>query len=89
MTEKDAVKCAAFADARMWFMRVDALLPRELEEFLARPPRHRPPEGSMDPKLLEILVCPIARARSSGARTRASWCARPIASRSRSGTTSR
>src|SRR5207253_495252 len=24
MTEKDAVKCAAFADARMWFMRVEA-----------------------------------------------------------------
>jgi tetraacyldisaccharide 4'-kinase len=34
MTEKDAVKCAAFADARMWFMRVDALLPPEFEEFL-------------------------------------------------------
>jgi tetraacyldisaccharide 4'-kinase len=27
MTEKDAVKCKAFADQRMWFMRVDALLP--------------------------------------------------------------
>jgi tetraacyldisaccharide 4'-kinase len=34
MTEKDAVKCAAFADARMWFLRVEAILPRELEEFL-------------------------------------------------------
>jgi tetraacyldisaccharide 4'-kinase len=32
MTEKDAVKCRAFADARMWFMRVDALLP---ESFAA------------------------------------------------------
>ena len=29
MTEKDAVKCAAFADARMWFLRVDAALPPE------------------------------------------------------------
>lgn len=34
MTEKDAVKCAAFADARMWYLRVDAILPPELEEFL-------------------------------------------------------
>ena len=34
MTEKDAVKCAAFADARMWLMRVDAMLPPEFEEFL-------------------------------------------------------
>lgn len=34
MTEKDAVKCAGLADARMWFMRVDAVLPPELEEFL-------------------------------------------------------
>jgi tetraacyldisaccharide 4'-kinase len=34
MTEKDAVKCAAFADARMWFMRVDAILPPEFEDFL-------------------------------------------------------
>jgi tetraacyldisaccharide 4'-kinase len=32
MTEKDAVKCRGFADARMWFMRVDALLP---DEFFA------------------------------------------------------
>lgn len=34
MTEKDAVKCAAFADARMWLMRVDAMLSPEFEEFL-------------------------------------------------------
>jgi len=34
MTEKDAVKCAGIADARMWFMRVDAVLPPELEEFV-------------------------------------------------------
>lgn len=27
MTEKDAVKCKSFADDRMWFMRVDAVLP--------------------------------------------------------------
>ena len=34
MTEKDAVKCAAFADSRMWFLRVEAILPREFDEFL-------------------------------------------------------
>ena len=34
MTEKDAVKCAAFADARMWYMRVDAILPAEFDDFL-------------------------------------------------------
>jgi tetraacyldisaccharide 4'-kinase len=34
MTEKDAVKCKAFADDRMWTMRVDALLPTEFDEFI-------------------------------------------------------
>jgi tetraacyldisaccharide 4'-kinase len=34
MTEKDAVKCAAFADSRMWFLRVDAVLPPDFEEFV-------------------------------------------------------
>ena len=34
MTEKDAVKCAAFADARMWFLRVEAILPREFDELV-------------------------------------------------------
>jgi tetraacyldisaccharide 4'-kinase len=34
MTEKDAVKCAAFADARMWYLRVAASLPPEFETFL-------------------------------------------------------
>ncbi len=34
MTEKDAVKCRAFADARMWYMRVDAILPPDFDEFL-------------------------------------------------------
>ena len=35
MTEKDAVKCGAFADARMWSMRVDALLDPEFDAFIA------------------------------------------------------
>ncbi len=34
MTEKDAVKCRAFTDDRMWFMRVDAALPLAFEEFV-------------------------------------------------------
>jgi tetraacyldisaccharide 4'-kinase len=34
MTEKDAVKCAAFADDRMWLMRVEAELPPDFENFL-------------------------------------------------------
>ena len=34
MTEKDAVKCAAFADARMWYLRVEASLPPEFGDFL-------------------------------------------------------
>lgn len=36
MTEKDAVKCKAFADDRMWFMRVDAILPEAFGEFLVQ-----------------------------------------------------
>ena len=34
MTEKDAVKCAAIADARMWYLRVEAILPPEFDDFL-------------------------------------------------------
>ena len=34
MTEKDAVKCGSFADERMWFMRVDAVLPNEFTDFI-------------------------------------------------------
>ena len=34
MTEKDAVKCAAFADERMWFMQVDAVLPSDFADFI-------------------------------------------------------
>ena len=34
MTEKDAVKCAAFSDSRMWYLRVDAILPPEFDDFL-------------------------------------------------------
>lgn len=34
MTEKDAVKCRVFADQRMWFMRIDALLPDAFGQHL-------------------------------------------------------
>ncbi len=34
MTEKDAVKCAAFADARMWQMQIDAILPDAFYTFI-------------------------------------------------------
>jgi tetraacyldisaccharide 4'-kinase len=34
MTEKDAVKCAAFADSRMWYLRVEAILPPDFDDFL-------------------------------------------------------
>ena len=34
MTEKDAVKCGLFADERMWFMRVDAVLSNVFTEFV-------------------------------------------------------
>ena len=47
MTEKDAVKCAAFADARLWFLRVEAILPPDFEEFLAtRVAERRSADGS-------------------------------------------
>jgi tetraacyldisaccharide 4'-kinase len=34
MTEKDAVKCVAFADSRLWFLRVEAILAPEFDAFL-------------------------------------------------------
>ena len=34
ITEKDAVKCVALADPRMWFLRVDAALPADFRDFL-------------------------------------------------------
>lgn len=34
MTEKDAVKCGTFVEDRMWFMRVDALLPTDFTDLV-------------------------------------------------------
>ncbi len=36
MTEKDAVKCIAFADDRMWFLRVDAILPEPFGQLVKK-----------------------------------------------------
>lgn len=36
MTEKDAVKCASFADARCWYLRVDAELPAAFYELIVQ-----------------------------------------------------
>ena len=36
MTEKDAVKCQQFDDARLWMMRVDAKLPDAFYEFVLK-----------------------------------------------------
>ena len=48
MTEKDAVKCGAFADARLWFLRVDAIVPTDFEEFvLARLAAARAPADGL------------------------------------------
>lgn len=36
LTEKDAVKCAAFADARYWVLRVDAQIDPALIDYILR-----------------------------------------------------
>lgn len=36
LTEKDAVKCASFADARFWVLRVDAKIDASLIEYILR-----------------------------------------------------
>ena len=43
MTEKDAVKCGSFADERMWFMRIDAILPTALVDFVVNKLEQRKP----------------------------------------------
>ena len=40
MTEKDAVKCGTFADERMWFVRVDAVLPNDFTDFVLKKISH-------------------------------------------------
>ncbi len=40
MTEKDAVKCGTFADERMWFIRVDAVLPNDFTDLVLKKISH-------------------------------------------------
>ncbi|MDH2918049.1 MAG: tetraacyldisaccharide 4'-kinase [Sideroxydans sp.] len=40
LTEKDAVKCAPFADARYWVLRVEAQIPPALIELILRKMQH-------------------------------------------------
>ena len=40
MTEKDAVKCGSFADERMWFVRVDAVLPNDFTDLVLKKISH-------------------------------------------------
>ena len=54
MTEKDAVKCMAFADARCW-------VPAGPARHRSRARRAGRERSSVDPKLLEILVCPVTK----------------------------
>ncbi len=53
MTQKDAVKCASFADERFWYLPIRAVVdPRSSPSWSRR---------SVDPKLLELLVCPVTK----------------------------
>lgn len=68
MTEKDAVKCEHGADARLWFVPVEAVFSESdaarLLELLVRTAETfaKAPGGSfMDARLLEILACPICK----------------------------
>ena len=56
MTEKDAVKCERFANLNFWALRVDAKVDPALFELILRKIGK-----SMDPKLLDLLVCPICK----------------------------
>ena len=78
MTEKDAVKCAAFADDALL---VPAACGATIDPALVARWSRR---SSVDPKLLEILVCPVTkgpldlRPREAGADLQAARLAYPI-----------
>jgi tetraacyldisaccharide 4'-kinase len=57
MTEKDAVKCRAFAGTPHWYLPVTAKVDGLIGEGILK----RLNEVSMDKKLLEILVCPVCK----------------------------
>jgi uncharacterized protein YbaR (Trm112 family) len=54
MTEKDAVKCQAFAPAHCWYLPVTASLSDADERSLLR-------RILMDARLLDILACPLCK----------------------------
>ncbi len=54
MTEKDAVKCQAFAPARCWCLPVSAVFADAAERALLR-------RILMDARLLDILACPLCK----------------------------
>jgi tetraacyldisaccharide 4'-kinase len=57
MTEKDAVKCRAFARTEHWYLPVTA----KLDGAVGAAILNRLNEVIMDKKLLEILVCPVCK----------------------------
>ena len=67
MTEKDAVKCASFADPRLWSVPTTATFSeaqaRELLDHVMRKIESRRVPGGdlMDARLLEILACPVCK----------------------------
>ena len=70
MTEKDAVKCAAFADERCWYVPVTAEFAerrgaRAVDLVLARVSAFKTASKygnkAMDDRLLDILACPICK----------------------------
>ena len=66
MTEKDAVKCRGFADARLWSVPVTAQLdPEQADELLlriTRPADQLPEDRGLDGcAAIEILACPVCK----------------------------
>ena len=68
MTEKDAVKCARFDEARMWAVPVSAAIdPALVEAVLSHIGGRKAPatvarrRHRMDHRLLDILVCPVTK----------------------------
>jgi len=61
MTEKDAVKCAAWADARCWFLEVRAIVEPGLADWLTETLHGRTP--ARDPRLSAVQGAAEAAAR--------------------------
>ena len=81
MTEKDAVKCRAFAARDLFGSPIRAQSTTALVDLVL--------SLSMDAKLLEILVCPVSKGPLVYRKPARSSSARPTASPIRSGTASR